>query len=242
MKDTTSKQLKKTAIELGILLAFFLLFMFFRTPLTLTLFLGYILIFSITAKKTVICLVLSILTTYLALAFTAPKHALIPSANHVYGTILLKIGLFLLFVCFLFFEMTHLAALLKSRSQKKIYSILLKVLPIASYILLSVVLIFGFANLYCTENYLFDVYGIEDGFFSDSGERLPIYHTIRNFPNFMENLYFSATTYYTVGYGDILLEGTVSKLTVQLEMAFSNIMMLVYIPMTLQSISSNNQQ
>lgn len=239
MKETTSRQLKLVAIETGILLIFFSLFMLLPNAATLTLFLGYILILSIVVKNPFFCLALAISNAYLALTFTAPKHALVPSANHLYGGILLKIGLFLLFICFLFFEMTHLGTLIKAKSQKKAYSILLKALPIASYILLSFVLIIGFTNLYCTQNHLFEAYQIEEGFFSDSMERLPIYHSIRNFPDFVENLYFSTTTYYTVGFGDIIIEGVIPKLTAQLEMAFSNILMLVYIPMTFQSVSSN---
>ncbi|MBE5961838.1 MAG: hypothetical protein E7256_10755 [Lachnospiraceae bacterium] len=241
MKKNTSRQLKQVAIETGILLFFFSMFMLIPNTLTLTLFLSYILIVSIVAKNPLFCLALAISNAYLALGFTAPKYALVPSADHLYGGILLKTGLFLLFVCFLFFEMTHLGTLFKARSQKKLYSILLKALPITSYILLSFVLIIGFTNLYCTQNYLFDVYQIEEGFFSGSMERLPIYHSMRNFPDFVENLYFSSTTYYTVGFGDIIIEGVIPKLTAQLEMAFSNIMMLVYIPITLQSVSSNSE-
>jgi hypothetical protein len=57
----------------------------------------------------------------------------------------------------------------------------------------------------------------------------------------MNNLNFSTTTFNTVGYGDIEIRGSIPKMTVQLEILMSNLLVAVFLPLSFRYLTDNNQ-
>lgn len=113
---------------------------------------------------------------------------------------------------------------------------IIRFLPIISYIYMTIFIIIGFALIYFIQDLSFLHLKLPDGYFSYNfillkDSRMIDKHIITSLVNYV---YFSSTTFFTVGYGDVSIYGLVPKITVQIEMFISNILLVIFLPISLQ--------
>lgn len=119
---------------------------------------------------------------------------------------------------------------------------LARILPIISYMVLTITIIVGFSYIYSTQNDFYASQGSGDGYYqsvpgSDIPVRIPPSDN-NDVLTLVDNIYFSTVTFYTVGYGDTEIYGTIPKITVQLEMILSNILLVIFLPLSFRYLAS----
>lgn len=102
--------------------------------------------------------------------------------------------------------------------------------PIIIYFFTIMIIILGFAIYYDKVNLNSIKSNLEQGlFYTQSVEAIPT----SNMATGWETLYFSTTTFFSVGFGDIYPKGDVLKFVVQIEMIMGHILNVFFIPIFL---------
>lgn len=217
-------------------------------------------IFPIFSNNAGICIPMILLNVIFALEFTVLSLPTMPG-------IIFRLVIFIILVFALFLQLIHMCALASKYKVNEVPSkgtILTKfllflfglidwiafklsrILPLISYAVLTFTIIVGFANIYSSQNDFFKSENMGDGYYhtiqnhdsSPTTVRIPSITENDDIDSFVDNLYFSTVTFYTVGYGDTEIYGAIPKISVQLEMIISNILLVIFLPLSFRYLTN----